>query len=98
MLQINQQMITWQKTGRMAGTVSIFLMHPNGQTIKRTIAMSAPNTEKYLWDGGVSIPGNQVTGSYFVWLPHHNKYGAAFKVKCSTGKNFHGWDDYENPY
>lgn len=56
--RFTQQMIKWQKTGRMAGTVSIFLMHPNGQSIKRTIAMSAPNTGKYLWDGGASTPGN----------------------------------------
>ena len=39
---------------------------------------------------------NEVSGSYFVRLPHHDKYGIPPKVKCSTGKTFGSWEDFEN--
>lgn len=53
-----QQWIYWDKTGAMADKVSIFLTHPSGQSIKRTIAVNVPNSGRYQWDGGVSTPGN----------------------------------------
>lgn len=56
-----QQWIYWETSGAMADTVNIFLMNPNGQSVKRTIVMNAPNNGRYLWDGGVSNPG-----SYFI--------------------------------
>ncbi len=54
------QSINWTKSGAMADTVGIYLMHPNGQTVKRTLTMSAPNNGHYNWDGGVSTPGNYI--------------------------------------
>ena len=54
------QLINWNTSGAMAESVSIFLMHPNGQTVKRIIAMSAPNNGHYSWDGGVSDPGSYI--------------------------------------
>ncbi len=54
------QLIAWNTSGGMADMVSIFLMHPNGQTVKRTLAMNAPNNGHYNWDGGVSDPGNYI--------------------------------------
>ena len=56
----NPQTINWTKSGAMASTVSIFVMHPNGQSVKRTLAMNAPNNGSYQWDGGVSNPGNYI--------------------------------------
>lgn len=41
---------------------------------------------------------NAVSGSFFVRLPHHDKYSAAHKVKCSTNKNFNSWDQCNNQY
>jgi len=35
---------------------------------------------------------NQVQGSFFVRLPHHDKYSAAPKVKCSNNKAFYDWE------
>jgi hypothetical protein len=54
------QTIIWTKSGAMANTVSIFLMHPNGQSVKRTLAMNAPNNGSFSWDGGASNPGNYI--------------------------------------
>jgi hypothetical protein len=34
---------------------------------------------------------NEVHGSYFVRLPHHDKYSAAPKIKCSNNKTFNDW-------
>lgn len=53
-----QQYIRWRTFGAMANTVSIFLMHPNGQSVERTIAMNAPNNGSYRWDGTASNPGS----------------------------------------
>lgn len=39
---------------------------------------------------------NFVEGSYFVILPHHNKYTAAPKVKCSTGETFQSWNEIDD--
>ncbi len=39
---------------------------------------------------------NEVSGSYFVRLPHHDRYGIAPRVKCSTGETFGSWEKYEN--
>ncbi len=52
------QTITWNTSGALANRVGIYLMHPNGQTVKRTITMNAPNSGSYQWDGGASGPGN----------------------------------------
>jgi hypothetical protein len=52
------QPITWSTSGDMADRVGIYLMHPNGQSIIRTITMNAPNSGSYQWDGGASSPGN----------------------------------------
>lgn len=54
------QLIRWNISGAMADRVSIFLMHPNGQSVKRTLATHAPNSGSYSWDGGVSSPGNYI--------------------------------------
>jgi len=54
------QLIRWNISGAMANQVSIFLMHPNGQSVKRTLAVHAPNSGSYSWDGGVSSPGNYI--------------------------------------
>lgn len=35
---------------------------------------------------------NEVSGSYFVRLPHHDKYSAAPAVKCSNNKVYYSWD------
>jgi subtilase family serine protease len=35
---------------------------------------------------------NEVSGSYFVRLPHHDKYSAAPKIKCSNNKTFNDWE------
>jgi subtilase family serine protease len=39
---------------------------------------------------------NKVQGSYFVRLPHHDKYSAAPKVKCSNNQNFNSWEQCGN--
>ena len=39
---------------------------------------------------------NEVQGSYFVRLPHHDKYSAAPKVKCSNNRNFNSWEECDN--
>jgi CARDB len=36
---------------------------------------------------------NAVQGSYFVRLPHHDKYSAAPQVKCSNNRNFNSWEE-----
>ncbi len=41
---------------------------------------------------------NEAHGSYFVRLPHHDKYSAAPKVKCSTGESFNNWTQFEQKY
>ncbi len=56
-----QQWVYWQASGPMSDKVNIYLMHPNGQAVKRTIVMNAPNNGRYQWDGGVPDPG-----SYFI--------------------------------
>ncbi|MCP4625134.1 MAG: hypothetical protein GY850_16645 [bacterium] len=53
-----QQWIYWEKSGAMANTVNIFFMHPNGQSVIRTIATNAPNNGHYRWDGAASNPGS----------------------------------------
>jgi hypothetical protein len=35
---------------------------------------------------------NQVQGSFFVRLPHHDKYSAAPKIKCSDNRTFNDWE------
>ncbi len=35
---------------------------------------------------------NEVSGSYFVRLPHHDKYSAAPAIKCSNNKTFSSWE------
>jgi hypothetical protein len=55
------QTIRWNRSGTMANSVRIYLMHPNGQSVKRTITMNAPNNGHYNWDGGASS-----TGNYFI--------------------------------
>ncbi|MBT8274775.1 MAG: hypothetical protein KJO39_01390 [Bacteroidia bacterium] len=39
---------------------------------------------------------NFVESSFFVRLPHHDRYSLAPKVKCSTGETFRNWDGIEN--
>lgn len=41
---------------------------------------------------------NQVSGSYFVRLPHHDTYSAAPKVKCSTNANFNSWEQCDSQH
>ena len=53
-----QQAITWTTSGGTVSTVSIHLMHPNGQTINTTIASNISNTGSYLWDGFATGLGN----------------------------------------
>jgi len=48
--------------------------------------------------GEINAQNNEVRGSYFVRLPHHDKYSAAPKVKCSTGANFYSWEQCNNQY
>ncbi len=52
------QAITWLTTGGTVSTVSIHLMHPNGQTINTTIANNIANTGSHLWDGMATGLGN----------------------------------------
>lgn len=35
---------------------------------------------------------NEARGSYFVRLPHHDKYAAAPAIKCSNNKTFSSWE------
>jgi hypothetical protein len=50
-------------------------------------------TAKVIYPGKESHKGNnQVQGSFFVRLPHHDKYSAAPKVKCSNNKSFYDWE------
>jgi subtilase family serine protease len=35
---------------------------------------------------------NEARGSYFVRLPHHDKYSAAPQIKCSNNKTFNDWE------
>ncbi|MGD9365517.1 MAG: CARDB domain-containing protein [Desulfobacteraceae bacterium] len=35
---------------------------------------------------------NEARGSYFVRLPHHDKYSAAPGVKCSNNKDYYNWE------
>ena len=39
---------------------------------------------------------NEVQGSFFVRLPHHDTYGAPPSIKCSTGEKFSNWEEIEN--
>ena len=41
---------------------------------------------------------NEVSGSYFVRLPHHDTYSAAPQVKCSTGTSFNSWEECDSRY
>jgi hypothetical protein len=54
----DQQTIEWETTGGTVSTVSIYLMHPNGVTINRTIANDVSNNGSYLWNGFASDLGN----------------------------------------
>ncbi len=54
------QTINWNISGPMADKVSIFLMHPNGQSVKRTLAINASNNGIFPWDGGASNPGSYI--------------------------------------
>lgn len=46
----------------------------------------------------ISSQNNEAAGSYFVRLPHHDKYGAAPQVKCSTNVNFNSWAQCDSQY
>jgi len=39
---------------------------------------------------------NEVQGSFFVRLPHHDKYSAAPPVKCSNNRNFNSWEQCDS--
>jgi len=39
---------------------------------------------------------NEVSGFFFVRLPHHDTYSTAPKIKCSSGETFSNWDNIEN--
>ncbi len=65
--------------------------HSWGKAGTKTISARIiyPNAE-------INSDNNEAKGSYFVRLPHHDKYSTAPKVKCSTGKTFYNWEDSEN--
>jgi len=54
------QTITWTKSGAMGDQASIFVMHPNGQSVIRTLAIHGANNGHFSWDGGVSHPGTYI--------------------------------------
>ncbi len=39
---------------------------------------------------------NKVQGSFFVRLPHHDKYSAAPQVKCSNNRDFNSWEQCDS--
>jgi subtilase family serine protease len=39
---------------------------------------------------------NEVQGSYFVRLPHHDQYSTAPQVKCSNNRSFNSWEECDN--
>ena len=67
-----QQYIEWETLGVAVPTISIYLMHSNGQTINRTIASNIPNNGRFLWDSAASNPGNylvRISGMSNVSIP-----------------------------
>ena len=52
----------------------------------------------YNWTDESNTQNNAVSGSYFVRLPHHDKYSTAPKVKCSTNVNFNDWQQCNAQY
>ncbi|MBT8276127.1 MAG: hypothetical protein KJO39_08290, partial [Bacteroidia bacterium] len=70
-------------------------------TIKRNhkwgLAGTKTLTAKIIYPGDeTNSRNNEVQSSFFVRLPHHDTYSAAYKVKCSTGQDVYNWDDIEN--
>lgn len=56
-------------------------------------------TAEVIYNMAESNPNNnQVSGSYFVRLPHHDTYSADPKVKCSTNVNFNSWEQCDSQY
>ncbi len=41
--------ITWTKSGNMSNSVSINLLHKNGQSVKKILATNAPNSGSFSW-------------------------------------------------
>ncbi|MCP4625133.1 MAG: hypothetical protein GY850_16640 [bacterium] len=39
---------------------------------------------------------NEVRGSYFARLPHHDKYSTATQITCSTNETFSSWEQFED--
>jgi hypothetical protein len=85
------------------GVIKISPQHPGeGQTVKFEGNIMnygdgpAPNPVVTLTviypDRESDKSNNQVQGSFFVRLPHHDKYSAAPKVKCSNNRTFYDWE------
>jgi len=76
----------------------------HSHTITRNHSWSTSGTKTitarvlYPFYDEVMTQNNEVSGSYFVRLPHHDKYSAAPKVKCSTNVNFNSWQQCNSQY
>lgn len=76
----------------------------HSHTITRNHSWSTSGTKTitakviYPFYDEVKKQNNDVSGSYFVRLPHHDKYSTAPKVKCSTGVNFYDWQQCDSQY
>ncbi len=73
-------------------------------TITRNHSWSTSGTKTitakviYTWQDETNTQNNEVSGSYFVRLPHHDTYSADPRVKCSTNVNFYSWADCDSQY
>ncbi len=69
----------------------------DSRTVTRTAKWSTSGTKtitaKIIYPKSeIKKNNNEARGSYFVRLPHHDKYSAAPKIKCSNNKTFNTWE------
>ncbi len=63
------------------------------RTAKWSTAGTKTITAKIIYTKSeINKNNNEVRGSFFVRLPHHDKYSAAPKIKCSNNKTFNDWE------
>jgi len=75
----------------------------NSYAVKRRHRWGRAGTKtvsaQVLYSGNELDTGNNsVRGSFFVRLPHHDKYSTAPKIKCSSNRTFNSWKDFSSGY
>ncbi len=103
-LHSDQIKLTFYVEGKGTKTYNTsYLQQGDSYKVTRKIKWSTSGTKtitaKITYAGEeICKTNNKVSGSYFVRLPHHDKYAAGPKVKCSDNKCFTSWNQCNNQY